>query len=252
MLKQARLEAGFESHGALAKRLNVSRSLITKAENAAHPVPSDALLAAWAGVTGAPLDSLTELAQRAKSGTPDWFMPYRAAEAEATALRFWGPLLVPGLLQTEGYARAVLSVESYTPERLDELVIARLERQSVIGRARVTAVIDHTVLLRCVGSPQIMADQCAHLSALAESQVIRLHVVPEGANVGLGGAFGIASGNSMSTVSLTTAIRDMTSTAADVIDDTLNLFDVILGASLPAVASLEFLRTQEETWKAQI
>jgi hypothetical protein len=79
-----------------------------------------------------------------------------------------------------------------------------------------------------------------------------LHVVPEGANVGLGGAFGIASKNSTSTVSLTTAIRDMTSTASDVIDDTLNLFDVILGASLPAVASLEFLRTQEETWKAQI
>lgn len=133
------------------------------------------------------------------------------------------------------------------------VVLARLERQQVIGRARVTAVIDHTVLLRCVGrSAQIMADQCAHLSALVESQVIRLHVVPEGGNVGLGGAFGIASKNGISTVSLTTAIRDVTSTAADVVDDTLNLFDVILGASLPAVASLEFLRTQEETWKTEI
>jgi hypothetical protein len=154
--------------------------VVTKAENPAHPVPSDAVLAAWAGATGVPLDALTDLAQRAKSGTPDWFMPYRAAEAEATTLRFWGPLLVPGLLQTEGYARA--------HEQSAEVVTARLERQQVIGRARVTAVIDHTVLLRCVGgSPQIMADQCAHLSALAESQVIRLHVVPEGANVGLGG-----------------------------------------------------------------
>lgn len=245
ILRQSRLDAGYESHGALARKLNVSRPVVTKAENPAHPVPSDAVLAAWAGATGVPLDALTDLAQRAKSGTPDWFMPYRAAEAEATTLRFWGPLLVPGLLQTEGYARA--------HEQSAEVVTARLERQQVIGRARVTAVIDHTVLLRCVGgSPQIMADQCAHLSALAESQVIRLHVVPEGANVGLGGAFGIASKNSMSTVSLTTAIRDMTSTASDVIDDTLNLFDVILGASLPAVASLEFLRTQEETWKAQI
>jgi hypothetical protein len=56
----------------------------------------------------------------------------------------------------------------------------------------------------------------------------------------------------MATVSLTTAIRDVTSTAADVVDDTLNLFEVILGASLPAVASLEFLRTQEETWKTRI
>jgi transcriptional regulator with XRE-family HTH domain len=245
ILKQSRLDAGFDSHGSLAKRLSVSRPVVSKAENPAQPVPSDALLAAWAGATGAGLDTLTDLAQRAKSGTPEWFMSYRAAEAEAATLRFWGPLLVPGLLQTEGYARA--------HEQSADVVAARLERQQVIGRARVTAVIDHTVPMRCAGgSPQIMADQCAHLSALAESQVIRLHVVPEGANVGLGGAFGIASKNGMSTVSLTTAIRDMTSTAADVVDDTLNLFDVILGASLPAVASLEFLRTQEETWKAQI
>ena len=48
----------------------------------------------------------TDLARRTKSGTPDWFMSYRAAEAEATTLRFWGLLVVPGLLQTEGYARA--------------------------------------------------------------------------------------------------------------------------------------------------
>lgn len=97
-----------------------------------------------------------------------------------------------------------------------------------------------------------MADQCAHLAALAESQAVRLHVVPEDANVGLGGAFGIAAKDGMATVSLTTAIRDVTSTAADVVDDTLNLFETILAAALPAVASTEFLRSQEETWKTQV
>jgi transcriptional regulator with XRE-family HTH domain len=244
ILKQSRLDAGFDSHGALAKRLNVSRPVVSKAENPAQPVPSDALLSAWAGATGVPLDTLADLAQRAKSGTPEWFMPYLTAEAAATTLRFWGPLLVPGLLQTEGYVRA--------HEQSADVVAARLERQRVIGRARVTAVIDHTVLLRCVGSAQIMADQCAHLCALAESQVIRLHVVPEGANVGLGGAFGIASKDGMATVSLTTAIRDMTSTAGDVVDGALNLFETVLGASLPVLASLEFLRTREETWKTQV
>src|SRR5580704_19071261 len=90
MLRQSRLNAGYESHGALAKRLNVSRPVVTRAENAAHPVPSDAVLAAWAGATGAGLDTLTDLAQRAKSGTPDWFMPYRHAESEARIL----PVLV--------------------------------------------------------------------------------------------------------------------------------------------------------------
>lgn len=244
VLRESRLEAGFDSHGALAARLNVSRPVISKAENPAQPVPSDALLAAWAGATGVPLDRLTDLARRAKSGTPDWFMSYRAAEAVATTLRFWGPLVVPGLLQTEGYARAY--------EQSADVVTARLERQQVIGRAQVMAVIDHTVLQRCIGSHQVMADQCAHLCALVESQAIRLHVVPENGNVGLAGAFGIATKDGMSTVSLTTAIRDVTSTASDVVDGTLNLFEDILGASLPAVPSLEFLRAQEETWKTKI
>jgi transcriptional regulator with XRE-family HTH domain len=96
MLRQYRIVAGFGSHGALARKLNVSRPVVTRAENASHPVPSDAILAAWAGATGAPLETLTDLAKRARSGTPDWFMPYRQAEAEASILRCWSPLLVPG------------------------------------------------------------------------------------------------------------------------------------------------------------
>ena len=222
----------------------MSRPVVSKAENITQPVPSDTLLAAWAGVTGAPLDPLMELSHRAKSGTPEWFMPYLAAEAAATSLRFWGPLLVPGLLQTEGYVRA--------HEQAADIVANRLERQKVIGRARVTAVIDQSVPLRLIGSPQVMADQCAHLAALAESETIRLHILPEGANVGLGGAFAVAAKDRLTTVSFTTAIRDLTSTASDVVDDTLNLFEVILGAALPIAASVEFLRTQEETWKTQL
>jgi transcriptional regulator with XRE-family HTH domain len=134
VLKRSRLEAGFESHGALAKKLNVSRPVVSKAENPVHPVPSDAVLSAWAGATGIGLDVVMDLAERAKSGTPDWFMPYRQAEAEAAILRCWSPLHVPGILQTKDYMRAVLSVEDYSPEELNELVAARLERQSVIGR----------------------------------------------------------------------------------------------------------------------
>ena len=74
LLRQSRLDAGYESHEALAKRLNVSRPVVSKAENPAHPPPSDAILAAWAGATGVALDTLTGLARRARSGTPDWFM----------------------------------------------------------------------------------------------------------------------------------------------------------------------------------
>ena len=251
ILRQSRLEAGLGSHGALAKRLNVSRPVVSKAENPAQPVPSDALLAAWAGATGAPQDRLTELAQRAKTGTPEWFMPYLTAEAQATALRCWGPLVVPGLLQTESYARASLAVEPYSPERLAELVAARMDRQQVLERARLTAIIDAAVLRRCIGSASVMAEQCAHLAAMAERPDIVLHVVPEGANVGLWGAFNIAARDGLATVNLTT-IRDVSSTAPDLVDETTQAWELILGAAMARAGSVDFVRTQEETWKTGI
>jgi transcriptional regulator with XRE-family HTH domain len=124
----------------LAKRLNVSRPVVTRAENAAHPVPSDAVLAAWAGATGAGLDTLTDLAQRAKSGTPDWFMPYRHAESGARILRYWSPIVVPGVAQTSGYMRALFEDEGPLLDQVDELAAARLQRQSVIGRVPITMI----------------------------------------------------------------------------------------------------------------
>jgi transcriptional regulator with XRE-family HTH domain len=252
ILRQSRLEAGYESHGALAKKLHVSRPVVTRAENAAHPAPSDALLAAWAGVTGVPLDTLADLAQRAKSVTPEWFMPYRQAEAEATILRCWSPLLVPGVLQTESYMRAVLSVEPYTGRQLDELVAARLERQTVIGRAYVTAVMDQHVLDRLIGSAAVMAEQCAHLAALAERSDVAFHVVPDGTNVGLWGAFDIAARDSTVTVRLET-VEDMASTSPDVIGRATVAFERILGAALPRISSHEVIwKAAEEQWKTQI
>lgn len=200
LLKQSRLDAGLESHGALAKKINVSRPVVSKAENPAQPVPSDPLLAAWAGATGVPLDQLTDLAQRAKSGTPDWFMPYLTAESQADTLRSWSPLLIPGPLQAESYARSVLSVEPYTPDRLAELIATRIERHQVLQRAYLTAIIDAHVLQRCIGSPSVMSEACTHLLTMAERPNIALHVVPEGTNVGLWGAFDIAARDGVATV----------------------------------------------------
>jgi hypothetical protein len=250
MLRQARVDAGNGSHGALARKLNVSRPVVTKAENPAHPVPSDPILAAWAGATGAPLDVLTDLAQRAKSGTPDWFMPYRQAEAGAHTLRCWAPIVIPGLLQCEPYARAILAVE-FSGGRLDELVAARLERQDVLQRAYVTAVIDHHVLHRLIGSPVIMAEQCACLATMANSDGISLHVLPEGTNMGTWGAFDIATQDHTTTVCLT-ALEDVTSTTTDLTVKAMRAFERMLGAAIPRPESLDLIRTAEERWKAQI
>jgi transcriptional regulator with XRE-family HTH domain len=252
MLRQARIGAGFGSHAALAKRLNVSRPVVSKAENPAQPVPSDSLLAGWAGVTGAGLNSLIETAQRARSGTPDWFMPYRLAESEAHTLRCWAPSVVPGLFQTESYMRAVLMVEPYTPARLDELVAGRLERQQVIGRAVVTAIMDERVISRLIGSPLVMSEQCAHLVRLGERTDVAVHVLPEASNQGTGGALDIATKDNTVTVCLTTTLEDVTSTAEHLVVKAQQMFDRLLGAAMPVAESLELIRTAEQSWKSQI
>jgi transcriptional regulator with XRE-family HTH domain len=250
MLRQSRLNAGFESHGALAKRLNVSRPVITRAENAAHPVPSDAVLAAWAGVTGAALDTLTDLAHRAKSGTPEWFMPYKQAEAEASILRYWSPIVVPGIAQTPGYMRTLFEDEGHLLDRIDELAASRLERQAVIGRVYVTMIIGQHVLYRLVGSPAIMAEQCAHLASIAEHSGVALHVLPDGVNMGVWGAFDIAARDGTVTVRLET-VEDITSRAPGLIGKVTVAFERILGAAMPRAESLERIRIMEEQWKTQ-
>jgi transcriptional regulator with XRE-family HTH domain len=251
MLHQARIDAGYESHGALARKLNVSRPVITKAENPAHPVPSDAILAAWAGVTGVPLDTLTDLAQRAKSGTPDWFMPYRHAEAGARILRYWSPIVVPGVAQTPVYMRALFEDEGHLLDRADDLVTARLERQSVIGRVPVTMIIGQHVLYRLVRSPAVMAGQCGYLASVAERPGVALHVLPDGVNMGVWGAFDIATGDSTTTIRMS-GIEDVTSTDRDLVNKASVAFERILGAALPRAGSLSLIRSAEGQWKAQI
>lgn len=252
LLRQTRIDAGYASQGALASRMKVSRPVISRAENATAAIPSQPLLTSWSGVTGAPLDKLNDLAERCKSGTPAWFMPYRQAESEATTLRSWAPLIFPGLTQTEAYAREVITGEPITPRQLAELLQARIERQTVLRRAFYTVVIGASVFDNCVGGPQIMADQCAHLIELAELPNVTILVVPAGTNHGAWGALDIATREGLSTVCFSTATDDLTTNAADRCERAQRTFERILALALTPDASLSFVRTQEERWKTQI
>jgi hypothetical protein len=203
------------------------------------------LLIAWAGACRVPVEEFIEIVQRAKSGAPEWFGPWIGAEQEATRLRYREPWIVPGICQPESYIRAL--------ERSDDAVRTRLERQQqVIGRAQVTVVIGHRVLAHAIAPPAVMSEACGRIAQLAESELITLHVVPEGANIGLGGALAIASTRTSHTVLLTTMTREIASTEAAMIEEAQAAFEKVLGASLPEDQSIEFARTWEEKWKQQV
>lgn len=188
LLRQARLDAGYESHAALARRLNVSRPVVSKAENPSSPTPSDAVLAAIAGATGAGLDELTKLAQQARSGPPGWFAGWTDdIEASASVIRWFEPSLVPGLVQTEAY------VLSWKPESAstEANLRSRLARQWVLDRAELRVVVLETVLYREVSDAATMSEQVGHLLNVGGRPTVTLQVLPDTPGVAgsLGGAF---------------------------------------------------------------
>lgn len=250
LLRQARLEAGFGSHGALARKLNVSRPVVTRAENPAHPVPSDAVLAAWAGATGAGLDVLTDLAQRARSGPPGWFAKWADIEARASLIRWFEPLLIPGLLQTESYARAVLG---WKPDSASAEVNLknRLARQSVLDRAELRVVILESVLYREVGGAATMCEQVQHLLAAGNRPSVMLQVVADTPSVAgaLGGAFAIAAEGAADVAAYAESnIQGAVYTDPDLIARATRVFDGLRTDALPWTQTQDLLEKAGERW----
>ncbi|PWR08050.1 hypothetical protein DKT68_17155 [Micromonospora acroterricola] len=132
-----------------------------------------------------------------KRREPAWFRPWTDIEREAVALRWYESAVLPGLLQTEAYARAVLSSGHWAGDDIQGHVETRLRRQAaVFNRPRpplTVFVIDEAALRR--GQPDIMIEQIDHLISLAERPAIMVHVVPltAGFHPGQAGPFVIAS-----------------------------------------------------------
>lgn len=115
----------------------------------------------------------------------DYFEAARLLEQQAVMIREFALSFVPGILQTERYARAVLST-SFPPtseEECDRLVVTRLERAKILDdpvTPVVWALLDEAVLRRAVGGRDVMAEQIMHLVGLVERGRVRVHVIPYG------------------------------------------------------------------------
>lgn len=126
---------------------------------------------------------------------PPGFTEYLTYEARADYVRNFSPTLVPGLLQTEGYARSVLGANQL-PDVIEQLVRDRLKRQEIFlaeNPPRTWFVMDEMVVRRIVGSSELMTEQLAHLLEFAERPTNMIHIVPfnVGFHDGLGGMFTI-------------------------------------------------------------
>jgi transcriptional regulator with XRE-family HTH domain len=129
---------------------------------------------------------------------PDWFETYLGLESAATFIRSFEMQFVPGLFQTEDYARAVTSLGHQTAlvDEIERRVGLRLKRQELLARAqppRIWAVMDEAVLRRPVGGLPVMRAQLRRLVEAARMPRVTLQVVPfaRGGHAGASGSFSI-------------------------------------------------------------
>lgn len=208
-LRRLRDEAGMKS-AEVAARLEWAPSKLTRMERnegKRYDVNDIRLLCEVYGTDDRLRDHLMQLARDGRK--KGWWEPYHAwlseelstyigLEAEAVSVLMFEPLIVPGLLQTEDYARMVISggPAKVSDEHVDAQVRIRMRRQQALHAdpaLRVVAVLDEAVLHRRVGSAEIMRAQLEHLQEIARLPNITLHVVPfaAGAHASVSGSFNI-------------------------------------------------------------
>ena len=190
LLRKLRLEKGLTVEQA-AEQLMFSMSKLSRMETGHGVATARDIrdLCALYGVTEeAERERLTSLAREGKQS--GWwqsydldFSTYVGLEAAATELRYYQSTIVPGLLQTADYARAMIevSVPRLAPERTDELLEVKLTRQHVLSRAeplRLWAVLDEAALHRVVGGPAVMAAQLNRLAQATRSPNVTVQVIP--------------------------------------------------------------------------
>lgn len=188
-LRELREQAGM-TMDEVAQALDQSRSAVGHLETSRN-LPTRPVLEKLLRLYGAyeeRFDQLDELRREAKKPgwwstyrLPSWLQTYVGLEADAVAARVFALELVPGLLQTEAYARQIHAMGRLSRQEVDQRVAARLQRQQrLTGPHQLTlsAVISEGALQRLHAEPAIAAEQLGYLEESARLSSVSLHVLP--------------------------------------------------------------------------
>jgi transcriptional regulator with XRE-family HTH domain len=253
-LRQARMRAGL-TQDQLAEQIAYSPSLVGHVETGSRAPSLDfAVRADEALGTGGLLARLQPFVR--SEAYPAWFRDWVEIEREATSLRWFEPLLVPGLLQTEEYARAVLAAAhpASADGEVDRLVAARLDRQAILTCEEpplLWVILDEGVLHRPVGGPKVMAEQIDRLIVAARQPRIMFQVVPSdaGAHPGLAGQFVIAGFDGQPDVAyLDNALTGQVVERPGDVARVALLYDILKAEALSPRASVDLARKAIERW----
>lgn len=195
LLRQARQTRGM-SQDAVGAEVHMSGSQIGNYENG-KAIPPDDIAVLLDAVYGTGRQIREAAAEARGEAVAPWLRPWADNEERSTLLRTFQPNLVPGLLQTESYARMVLAAGLHTEAEVEEMTRDRLARQAATLErpepVMISAIVAEPVLR--TGDPAIMKAQLEHLVDLSCRPTVHVWVIPTsaGVHVGHSGAFVIAT-----------------------------------------------------------
>ncbi|MCO4696865.1 helix-turn-helix domain-containing protein [Streptomyces sp. RO-S4] len=252
-VRRLRTAAGL-TQAELGALTHVVSTRITQIERASGAKPTLELARALDAALGAD-DLLVELWPYVyREAFPDWSRKFMEYSERAVAIRQYAAHVVPGLLQTEDYARAVLKVgrtlsgEEQLRERL-ALRMGRQERLSAPDRPELWVVLDEAVLRRPVGGLPVMRDQLARLLACGAEPHITVQVLPfdQGEHEVMGGSLTVLTMPDGREIAYTEGAHyGQLVEEPDEVASLALTYDRLRAAALPPIMSLDMIRSVRE------
>lgn len=262
LLKLARQQSSYKTQEALARAVGVERTGITRAEGGEHPPTHQVLgdILTHTGVTGlaeVAVRGVWRLARRQADPAGAQAASWYEVESRAHTLRFWSPLLVPGIVQAPEYAYEIYRAGGRSHERAMQDADARMHRQALLDQEEAPTLVIalwESTLYHQVGSAQVMRGQLAKLLEVSERPGVLVHVVPSefGANAGLGGTLALASISGEPDVLLTgSLLEDMVTTDVAQVRAASNTFEQVRGVSANVIESRRIMSEAVEAWESK-
>lgn len=247
-IRKNRLHAGF-SQKTVAEELGGGQTTFSAYENGKN-APSVEILDQLDELfsTGHALVKLWQSLNQESDGYASWFAGVVEVERESVEIREYAPLHVPGLLQTEGYARAILSYGSAAPEEVANHLQGRSARQDLLkaeSGPTLQFVVEEHVLRRPLGGRAVLEEQLARILEISALPRVSVQVISMDSeeHPGIDGGFVLYRHPERGPISYTeTRYMSYPTEDTEVYDGYMSVWADLRGAALPAPASAKLIR----------
>jgi transcriptional regulator with XRE-family HTH domain len=260
LLRLARDVDGRKTQQDVAAIIGLERSTVAKGETG-RQVPNARVLSAWldglgvSGLARSAIEGVHRLARLMERDPGDARVaPFYETEARAHTVRYWAPIIMPGIVQTPAYATALFAAMRFDAARVAEKLEVRMARQAILERADppdITIVVWEAVLRHQIGTAGTMREQIARLLALSDMPTVTIHVLPSshGANPGLGGAIQLAATDDAPELLLSDSlVEDQLSNDPVLVRRASSTFNSVRADALNRAGSRDALMEAMEIW----